>query len=83
MTLARGLALPEYLLRISSVQVHEALGPKNGSKADQECDQANIDPGEAHEVTPNRQIPVNVVGFLMLEQYLCQGELEEEFLEAI
>jgi len=47
MRIAHGLAISKYLLRISSVQVHHALGHEHGGKADQECDQANIYPGEA------------------------------------
>ena len=38
MRLAHGLAIPEYLLRISSIQVHQALCHENGGEADQECD---------------------------------------------
>jgi hypothetical protein len=52
MRIAQGLAIPKYLLRISSVQVHQALGRKHGGKADQECDQANIYPGKACHATP-------------------------------
>ena len=38
MRLAHGLAIPEYLLCISSVQIHKAVGRENGGEADQECD---------------------------------------------
>jgi hypothetical protein len=38
MRLARGLAIPENLLGISSVQVHQAVGCEDSGKADQESD---------------------------------------------
>jgi hypothetical protein len=51
MRLAPGLAIPEDLLRVTSVQVHQALGCEDSGKADQECDQANVGPAEAHGTT--------------------------------
>jgi hypothetical protein len=51
MRIAPGLAIPEDLLGIASVQVHQAMGCEDSGKADQERDQANVGPTETHETT--------------------------------
>jgi len=87
MRLAPGLAIPEDLLRIASVQVHHALGCEDSGKADQECDQANVSPAETHGTT--RAIEAvwskcHQRGWAVMktEQYLYQIVLRCEFEEA-
>jgi hypothetical protein len=60
--LAHGLAIPENLLGISSVQADQALGREHGGKACQEGNQAYVYPAETHEAISLRttgQIAIN------------------------
>lgn len=56
MTLAHGLAIPENLLGVASIQIYQAMGCEDSGKADQECKQADVYPRETHRKTPVKPI---------------------------
>jgi len=51
MWLAHSLAILDYLLRISSVEVHQAMSREDRGEANQECNQANVYPAKTHGIT--------------------------------
>jgi hypothetical protein len=53
MRLAHGLAVPEDLLGIPSIQVHEAMSREDGGKANQKRDQTDVNPRETHQTPSN------------------------------
>jgi hypothetical protein len=53
---AHGLAILSDLLGVPSVQVQQALGREDGGEAEQECEKADVYPGETHGITSENRV---------------------------